>query len=184
MMNVNTTLFSTDMSYSHQKHFSQSSPILDSSTATHSSVTNDITNTRKDSQNSQDSNYSSYDTRSNFTQPFLVVFPSNLPPPNGAKSDHITHNEEISHPIGYNPQPIFLNKKLRSQTDFDPNNEPISPGARQRFMIPRSATFTALQPIAEKNETPRDGGSNDVTECTSPECNYQDIHVVNQTLLQ
>lgn len=180
-MNVKLSPFSTDMSYSHVKHFPQSSPIHNISTATHSSVTNDLTIPRKDSMNSQDSNNSSQDNKSNF----ILFFPSHLTPPQGAKNDLSVSHDEFSYPIGYNHHPGFPNKKTRPQTDFEPNFEPISPGARQKpMMIPRSQTFTALQPIAEKNETPRDDMSSDVTECTSPESNYQDVRIVGQTLLQ
>jgi len=164
-----TNLFSTSTStqsrlpnnFSHfRNQFSQSAQSCSDS---------DLESTRKDSQNSQDSTQFTQ----NLPSQVQMYYPNSYPSNKEAKQDLGLFSDENPLPIAYGSS----RKKIQSLTEIEAKEDlAIRMVNRQREILlnNRASTSTALQPIAEKAETPRNDGS-DITESSSPQSTRQDL---------
>ncbi len=129
----------------------------------------DLESTRKDSQNSQDSTHFSQ----NLPSQVQMYYPNSFPSNSANKQDFGLFSEDNALPIAYN----CSRKKIQSLNEIESKDDlAVRMANRQREILlnNRTSTSTALQPIAEKAETPRNEGS-DITESSSPQSSRQDL---------
>lgn len=186
-MSLNSTPFSNWVQSPQTKHFPQTSPFNSSFPPTNPPSSNPSSaHIGKGTQNSMNSlDTASQTPITHYNPSSYVIYPIPITSSNTIKPEFGGNNDDSFDFPNEIQQPNYLLRKLRSHGDLEIPKEPLASVAPKKglTMVPRSATFAVLQPIIERNETPRDGSS-DVTEISSPESNFPDIRKMDQTLLQ
>ena len=182
---MNPTPFSTKTVLSQPNNFSQYNPfIIPNNTNFNPQSSHNSTNMRNNNQNYQNHHQPSQ----NSSQPqnkhpfspapdYRVQVGVNVPNFEVVVGESLDLSDYSS-----NSPSAMLRMRSHNELEVNQDRSPVA-AARRQHILQRASTFTTLQPIAEKAETPGNDSS-DIMDSSSPESNYQEFGKMDQTLLE